>query len=83
MGFWGTVGDLAYKGIKKAGEKAAESMVKYDTSYDRYSSRYSEMSDDRLKREIERLKHETGGDKFKRMGKIQAMKDELENRRGY
>lgn len=83
MGFWNTVGKLAEKGYEKAKEKAGECMDNYDSSYDRYSSRYSEMSNEQLKREIDRLKRDTSGDTFKRMGKIQAMKDELENRRGY
>lgn len=81
MGFWGTVGDLAVKGIKKANEMAEKKMDNYNSSYDRYSERYADMSNEQLKREIEHLKCETGGDTFKRMGKIQAMKDELENRR--
>ena len=82
MGFWSTVGDLAVKGIKKANEIAEEKMDDYNGSYDKYSERYSSMSDERLKREIERLKSETSGDAFKRAGKIRAMKEELENRRG-
>lgn len=78
MGFWSKVGELAVKGIEKANEKLDD----YNGSYDKYSERYSNMSDERLKKEIQRLKSSTGGDKFERMGRIQAMKDELENRRG-
>lgn len=44
------------------------------------SERYANMSDERLKKEIARLKNSTGGNTYKRMGQIQAMKDELEKR---
>ena len=82
MGFWKTVGDLAAKGLEKTKEFSEKSTDSYYGSYDKYSERYSEMTNERLKREIERLKRDTSGDRFKRMGKIQAMKDEIERRRG-
>ena len=65
----------------KANEKAAKNMDKYNTSYDKYSERYSEMSNERLKKEFNRVKHDTSGDAFTRVGRMQAMKDEIENRR--
>lgn len=76
MGFWDTVGSLVGKGI----EKAYECKDRYDDSYSRSSERYSYMSDERLKREIKNLKAESGGDTFKRMGKLKAMQEEIENR---
>ena len=81
MGFWNTVGNMAAKGIQKANEVAEKKMGDYNDSYDKYSSRYSDMSNEQLKKELERLKRGTGGDHFERMGKMQAMKDEIENRR--
>lgn len=83
MGFWEVIGELAVRGIEKANEVAEEKMSDYDDSYNWYSNRYMNMSDEKLNKEVERLKRETGGDRFKKMGKIQAMKDELENRRRY
>lgn len=83
MGFWGIVGEMLVDELKKVKEKADEYRDTYDDIYSQSSERYANMSDERLEREIERLRRETGGDQFKRMSKIQAMKDELENRRGY
>ena len=81
MGFWDSVGDLAAKGIKKAGDMANEKMDNYNNTYDKYSDRYTNMSDDDLRFEIERLKRQTDGEMFKRMGRLQAMKDELDRRK--
>lgn len=77
MGFWDAVG----KGLQEANKVAEKKMSDCNDSYAKYSERYSNMSDEQLKREIERLKRDTGGDTFKRMGKLRAMKNELENRR--
>jgi hypothetical protein len=83
MGFWSTVGKVASKGYNVAKADLEKKASSYNNSYDRYSERYSDMSDEKLKKEIERLKNNSvGGNSFEKMGRIQAMKDELENRRG-
>ena len=83
MGFWNTVGKVASKGLDMAKADLEKKAGSYNNSYDRYSERYSDMSDERLKKEIERLKNNSiSGNSFEKMGRIQAMKDELERRRG-
>lgn len=77
MGFFDIVGSLVETGV----EKLSECTDKYNNSYSKNSERYSVMSDERLKREIKNLKGQTGGDTFKRAGKIKALQDELESRR--
>lgn len=78
MGFWDVVGSL----VEKGAEKVSECADKYDNSYNRNSERYSCMSDERLKREIKKIKEDTGGNAFKKAGKRKALQDELESRRG-
>lgn len=73
--------DVAKEGFEIAKEKAVESKEKYNMSYDEYSECYANMSDDELKEEIELLKRGIKGDACSRNGRIQAMKDEIENRR--
>ncbi len=42
---------------------------------------FSDMSDEDLRREVERLKNQTGGDYFAKMGKMKALQNELESRK--
>lgn len=77
MGFWDVVGSLVELGT----EKLTECNDKYNDSYSKNSERYSDMSDERLKREIKNVYGQTGGDTFKKAGKIKALREELESRR--
>lgn len=77
MGFWDVVGSL----VEMSAEKASECTDKYNNSYSKNSEHYACMSDERLKREIKKLKEGTGGDTFQRAGKMKALQDELERRR--
>ncbi len=77
MGFWNIVGSLVELGT----EKLTECAETYNDSYSKNSERYECMSDERLQREIENLKGQTGGDKFKKAAKRKALQDELESRR--
>ena len=77
MGFWDAVGN----GLKKANEYAERKTNDFNDSYDKYSERYENMSNESLKREYDRLRNSSGGDSYKRMGQLKAMKDEIERRR--
>ena len=76
MGFWDVLGSMMEKGV----EKALEYRDNYEDSYSNSSERYSNMTNEQLKREVQRLKDESGTN-AKRMGKMKAMSDEIENRR--
>ncbi len=66
-----------FEAVKDKANDYSESM---SDSYGNSSERYSNMTDDQLRREIQRLKSQSGMD-AKRMGKLRAMQDELERRR--
>ena len=77
MGFLDIVSGLIELGV----EKIQETNEKYEEVYNDTSERYANMSDERLERELERLKNDHYGDHMKKMTKIKAMKDELDRRR--
>ena len=81
MGFWSIVGDLLAKGVKTGQKKINENIEKYDSNYKRYGEEFSDMSDEDLRREVERLRNQTGGDYFAKMGKMKALQNELESRK--
>ena len=77
MGFW----DSVAKGARKANDYAGKKMNKLNDSYEQYSERYSNMSNEQLKREIRRLQNDHSIDRFEKVGRLKAMKEELDNRR--
>ena len=76
MGFWSIVGDILMKGVETGQKKINENIEKYDSNYKRYGEEFSDMSDEDLRREVERLKNQTGGDYFAKMGKKSCIGEE-------
>lgn len=70
---------LLEEGKEKVTKSYSDYVDTYDDTYSSSSERYKNMSDSQLEREIQRLKSMSGYD-AKRMGKIAAMKEELESR---
>ena len=78
MGFWEIITDL----FGKVNNMAEEKMDNFNDNYDKYSEKYSNMSDEELKRECNHLRNQTGGEAFAKAGRREAMKEEIEKRRG-
>ena len=81
MGFWSIVGDILMKGVETGQKKINENIEKYDSNYERYGEKFSEMSDEDLRREVERLRNQTGGDYFAKIGTMKALQNEIESRK--
>ena len=76
----GKLFDLLDQAIRYVDQQVDNYNDSFSDSYSYSSERYSNMTDEQLKREIQRIKNSSGGD-AKRMGKIKAMQDELASRR--
>ncbi len=77
MGLLGEIFGIVFENVKG---KVSDYQKNFDESYYSSSECYENMSDERLSREIQRLKNMSGYD-AKRMGRIAAMKAELDSRR--
>lgn len=89
MGFWRSAGKLLLEGAKilasDVKETVAEYNQNYSDTYERSADRYAGMSDEELKREIGKIKNASTSstrDRARQMGRAQAIKQEMENRRG-
>lgn len=81
MGIIDKLINISIKGIECGNKMAVESMNRYQESYDTYSQRYAGLSNEHLKKEMQRFKVDKGRSSFAKIGRKQALKDEIINRK--